>query len=62
MMTRPRQGVQCRMVLLVKFFRIFQIMFFCFVVAVIFGLIHDVEAMFHLAELLTKSDFFLKYE
>ena len=48
--TRPMQGVQRRKVLLVKFcFRIFQKIVFWFVVAVIFGLIHDVEAMFHLA-------------
>ena len=38
------QGVQLRMVLVVNFFRIFEIIFFCFVVA-IFDLVHDVEAI-----------------
>ena len=55
------QGVQCRIFLVVNFFRIFEIIF-CFVVA-IYYLVHDVEAIHNLRYLLRafwKS--FLKYE
>ena len=43
----PQQGVQDRMVLVVNFFRFFENIFFCFVVAM-FNLMHDVEAIFPL--------------
>ena len=39
--------VQCKMVLVVNFFRIFEIIIFLFVVA-IFDLVHDVEAIYGL--------------
>ena len=42
-----KQGVQCRMVLVVNFFDFFFNFYFCFVVA-IFDLVHNVEAIFHL--------------
>ena len=41
---QPKQGVQHRMVLVVKLFRIFEIIMYCFVGA-IFDLVHDVEAI-----------------
>ena len=37
-----------------QFFRILEIIIFCFVVA-IFDLVHDVETIFHLSYLLTAS-------
>ena len=42
---------------MVNFFCIFEFFFFCFVVA-IWNLVHDVEAIFHLPELLTASGIF----
>ena len=53
------QGVQSG-----QFFRIFNILLFCFVVS-IFDLVQDVEAIFHLPKLLIFNSiwiFFLKYE
>ena len=47
----PIEGVQHRMVLVVHFFLF---LFFCFVVAMC-DLVHDVEDIFHLSELLTAS-------
>ena len=40
----PYHGVQCRVVLVVNFFRIFEIIIFCFVVA-ISDLVHYVEVI-----------------
>ena len=57
-------GVQRRMISVDNFFsyfRIFEIIMFCFVVAT-FDLVHDVETIFHLSYVLTASGFFLKYE
>ena len=42
---------------MVIFFRIFEIIIFCFVVA-IYDLVHDVETIFHLSYVLTVSDLF----
>ena len=47
-------GVQCRMISEVNFFRIFEIIIFCFVFA-IYDLVHDVETIFHLSYVLTAS-------
>ena len=45
-----------------QFFRIFEIIVFCFVVAIC-DLVHDVETIFHLSYVLTASgNLFLKYE
>ena len=43
-----KQGVQCSMVLVVIFFPNFEIIIFCFVVA-IFDLVHDLEAIHDLS-------------
>ena len=48
----PRHGVQRRMISVVNYFRIFEIIIFCFVVAIC-DLVHDVEAIFHLSYGLT---------
>ena len=50
MMSVSKQGVQCRIVLVVNFFVFFEINFVCFVVA-IFDLVDDVEAI-HCLQLL----------
>ena len=42
----PQQGIQRSTVLVVNFFRIFEILFVCFVVAIVY-LVQDVEAIFH---------------
>ena len=42
------------MVLVVFFFRIFEITFFCFVVS-IFDLVHDAKTLFHFPQLLTEN-------
>ena len=47
-------GVQRRMISVVNFFRIFEIVIFCFVVAIC-DLVHTVEAMYGLPEVLTAS-------
>ena len=47
-------GVQRRMISVDNFFRIFEIIIFCFVVAIC-DLVHDVETIFHLSFLLTAS-------
>ena len=44
----PSQGVQHRRALGINFFHIFGINLFCIVVATIFDLVHDVEALFHI--------------
>ena len=41
-------GVQHRMISVDNFFRIFEIIIFCFVVAIC-DLVHDVETIFHLS-------------
>ena len=46
--TATRHGLQRRMISVVNFFRIFEIIIFCFVVA-IFDLVHAVEAMYGLS-------------
>ena len=47
---------------MVNFFRIFEIIIFCFVVAIC-DLVHDVETIYHLSYVLTASgNLFLKYE
>ena len=43
----PDHGVQCRMISVVFFFCIFQIIIFCFVVAIC-DLVHALEAMYDL--------------
>ena len=48
-------GVQRRMISVDNFFCIFEIIIFCFVVAICDGLVHDVETIFHLSYLLTAS-------
>ena len=40
-----------------SFFRIFEIVIFCFVVA-IYDLVHDVKTIFHLSYLLTSGNLF----
>ena len=45
-------GVQRRMISVDIFFRIFEIIIFCFVVAIC-DLVHGVETIFHLSYLLT---------
>ena len=47
-------GVQHRMISVNKFFRIFELIIFCFVVAKC-DLMHDVETIFHLSYVLTAS-------
>ena len=47
-------GVQRRMISVDNFFRIFEIIIFCFVVAIC-DLVHDVETIFHLSYVLTAS-------
>ena len=47
-------GVQHRMISVVNFFCIFEIIIFCFVVAIC-DLVHDVETIFHLSYVLTAS-------
>ena len=47
-------GVQRRMISVVNFFRIFDIIIFCFVVAIC-DLVHDVETIFHLSNVLKAS-------
>ena len=51
---QPIHGVQRRMISVVNFFRIFEIIIFCFVVAIC-DLLHDVETIFHLSYVLTLS-------
>ena len=46
--------VQRRMISVVSFFRIFEIIIVCFVVAIC-DLVHDVETIFHLSYVLTAS-------
>ena len=50
----PTHGVQRRMISVDNFFRIFEIIIFCFVVALC-DLVHDVETIFHLFYVLTAS-------
>ena len=47
-------GVQRRMISVVIFFRIFEIIIFCFVVAIC-DLVHDVETIVHISFVLTAS-------
>ena len=47
-------GMQRRMFSVDNFFRIFEIIFFCFVVTIC-DLMHDVETIFHLSFVLTAS-------
>ena len=47
-------GMQRRMISVDSFFRIFEIIIFCFVVAIC-DLVHDVETIFHLSYVLTAS-------
>ena len=47
-------GVQPRMISVDNFFVFFEIIIFCFVVAIC-GLVHDVETIFHLSFVLTAS-------
>ena len=47
-------GVQRRVISVDNFFRIFEIIIFCFVVAIC-DLVHDVETIFHLSNVLTAS-------
>ena len=47
-------GMQRRMISVVNYFRIFDIIIFCFVVAVC-DLVHDVESMYGLPSMLTAS-------
>ena len=49
-----KHGVQRRMISVDSFFRIFEIIIFCCVVA-IYDLVHDVETIFHLSYVLTAS-------
>ena len=53
-MGKPFEGLQRRMVLVVKFFRTFENRIVCFVVDIC-DLVHDVAAIFHLPKLLTAS-------
>ena len=53
-MVVPLHGVQRRMMSVDNFFRIFEIISFCFVVAIC-DLVHNVETIFHLSYLLTAS-------
>ena len=46
--------MQGRMISVVNFFRIFEIIIFCFVVAIC-DLVHDVETIFHFSYVLTAS-------
>ena len=48
------QGVQCRTVLVVNFFVLLKFKLFCLVVFIC-DLVHDVEVIFHLPNLLTTS-------
>ena len=50
----PKHGVQCRMIFSGQFFCIFEIIIFCFVVAIC-DLVRDVENIFHLSYVLTAS-------
>ena len=50
----PIHGVQRRMISVDNFFPIFEIIIFCFVVAIC-DLVHDVETLFHLSYVLTES-------
>ena len=47
-------GSQRRMISVANFFRIFEIIIFCLVVAICY-LVHDVETMFHFSYVLTSS-------
>ena len=49
---RPQHGVQRRMISVDNFFLIFEIIIFCFVVAIC-DLVHDVVTIFHLSYVLT---------
>ena len=53
-MKTPIHRVQRRMISVDNFFSIFEIIIFCFVVAIC-DLVHDVETIFHLSYLLTAS-------
>ena len=53
-MSEPLHGVQCRMISVDNFFRIFEIIIFCCVVAIC-DLVHDVETIFHFSYGLTAS-------
>ena len=50
----PTHGVQRRMISVDNFFRIFEIVILCCVVAIC-NLVHDVETIFHLSYVLTAS-------
>ena len=54
-----KHGVHRRMISVDNFFRIFEIIIFCFVVAIC-NLVHDVEATYDSVNSIWKS--FLKYE
>ena len=49
-----KHGVQRKMISVDNFFHIFEIIIFCFVVAIC-DLVHDVKTIFHLSYLLTAS-------
>ena len=54
MLTLPYHAVQRMMISVVNVFRIFEIIIFCFIVAIC-DIVHDVETIFHLSYVLTAS-------